>query len=72
MLPAVAELIAALTPQQLAIVSGEHSGALRLRWQDDSDFWTRLLVAARDGNEEALADSHLHANLLLSGALLAG
>jgi len=72
MLPAVAELIAALTPQQLASVSGEHCGVLRLRWSDDSDFWTRLLLAARAGDEEALADSHLHANLLLSGELLAG
>jgi hypothetical protein len=71
MLPAVAELIAALTPQQLAIVSAQHSGALRLRWQDESDFWTRLLVAARDGDEESLADSHFHANLLLSGELMA-
>jgi hypothetical protein len=72
MLPAVAELIAALTPQQLASVSAQHSGALRLRWQDDSDFWTRLLVAARNGDEEALADIHLHATLRLSGELLAG
>jgi hypothetical protein len=71
MLPAVAQLIAALTPQQLASVSAEHGGALRLRWQDDSDFWTRLVVAARGGDEEALADIHLHATLLLSGALLA-
>jgi hypothetical protein len=72
MLPAVAQLIAALTPEQLANVSAHHSYALRLRWADESDFWTRLLVAARDGDEEGLADSHLHANLLLSGALLVG
>jgi hypothetical protein len=72
MSPAVAELIAALTPQQLSTISARHSGALRLRWQDDADFWTRLLVAAREGDEDELADIHLHANLRLSGALLAG
>jgi hypothetical protein len=72
MVPAVAELIAALTPQHLASIAAQHSGALRLRWTDDADFWTRLLTAARNGDEKALADSHLHANLRLSGELLAG
>lgn len=71
MLPAVAESIAALTPRQLATISGQHSGALRMRWHDQPDFWTRLLVAARDGDEEALSEVHLHAKLLLSGELLA-
>jgi hypothetical protein len=70
MLPAVATLIASLTPQQLAKVSKDHSGALRLRWADDKDFWTRLLIAARDGDEEVLAECHLHAKLLLCGALI--
>ena len=71
MSPVVAELIAALTPQQLARISTRHSGAFRLRWQDDSDFWTRLLVAAGVGDDEGLADIHLHANLLLCGELSA-
>jgi hypothetical protein len=68
--PAVATLIAALTPQQLATISREHSGALCLRWQDNSDFWTRLLFAARGGDEEVLAEIHLHAKLLLCGELI--
>jgi hypothetical protein len=69
MSPVVAELIAALTPQQLATISAKHSGVLRLRWQDDPQFWTRLLAAARGGDEEVLSDIHLHANLLLCGEL---
>lgn len=72
MLPEVAEVIAALTPQQLAAIPARHSEALRLRWQGDPDFWERLLAAARDGDEDALADTHLHGKLLLSGALLVG
>jgi hypothetical protein len=72
MMPAAAQLIAALTPQHLASIAAQHSGALRLRWADDLNFWTRLLVAARDGDEEVLADIHLHAALRLSGELLAG
>jgi hypothetical protein len=70
MLPAVATLIAGLTPQRLARVSKEHSGALRLRWGDDKDFWSRLLMAARDGDEVVLAETHLHAKLLLCGDLI--
>ena len=72
MSPGVAKRIAAQTPEQLASISAKHSSALRLRWQDDRPFWTRLLTAARDGNEEVLSDIHLHANLLLAGELMAG
>jgi hypothetical protein len=71
MLPGVVEAIAALTPQQLAHIPVQHSQALALRWQADPDFWAGLLAAARGGDEEALADYHLHGKLLLSGALLA-
>ena len=70
MLPAVAESIAALTPQQLATISGQYSGALRLRWHDYPDFWTHLLGAARGDDQEALAEIHLHAKLLLCGELV--
>jgi hypothetical protein len=70
MLPGVVEVIAALTPQQLANIPIQHSETLVLRWQADPDFWPGLLAAARDGDEEALADYHLHGKLLLSGALL--
>ena len=70
MVPGVAELMAALTPHQLDALSAKNCSALRLRWQDDRPFWTRLLGAARDDDEEALADIHLHAKLLLSGELI--
>jgi hypothetical protein len=71
MLPGVVEVVSALTPQQLAVIPARVSGALRLRWQGEPDFWRRLLAAARDVDEDALADIHLHGMLLLSGALLA-
>jgi hypothetical protein len=63
--------IATLTPRQLAVISARHWDALRLRWQEERDFWARLLAAAQDGDEEALSESHLHAKLLLSGTLVA-
>lgn len=68
----VADVIATLTPRQLAIVSARHATILRLRWQEDPEFWTRLIKAAGDGDEEALSDIQLHAKLLLSGPLVAG
>jgi hypothetical protein len=67
----VAEAIAAMTPEQLDIISARHSGTLRLRWQEDSDFWARLVDAARSGNEAALDEIHLHAKLLFAGELIA-
>jgi hypothetical protein len=70
MVPGVAEFIAALTPHQLDRIAADNCRALRLRWQDDAAFWTRLLEAARDDDEETLADIHLHAKLLLSGELI--
>ncbi|HEY6927022.1 MAG TPA: hypothetical protein VI653_26330 [Steroidobacteraceae bacterium] len=70
MSPEVAEVVAALTPQQLDIVSGRHYAALRLRWQAHADFWTRLVEASCAGNEQALADIRLYAKLLLSGGLI--
>jgi hypothetical protein len=54
MVPQVVELVRDLTPQQLDAVAGLHAGALRLRWQEDGEFWTKLLTAAR-GNEETVA-----------------
>src|ERR1700722_19445463 len=64
MAPAVAESIAALTPGQLTIIAGNYRGALCLRWYNQPDFWRRLLIAARDNDEEILAEIHLHAKLL--------
>jgi hypothetical protein len=61
----VADAIGALTPRQLAIISARHACVLRLRWQEDPEFWTRLVITARDGDEEALADIQLDAELLL-------
>jgi hypothetical protein len=70
MVPAVAEVIAALTPHQLDSIAADNRSALRLRWQEDAAFWTRLLEAARDGDEETLADIQMHAKLLLSHELI--
>ncbi len=71
MVPGVGEIVRGLTPQQLEAVSRLRSAALRLRWQEDVKFWSRLVKAAQEGDEAALTDIHLHAKLLLSGELMA-
>ena len=67
--PGVVELVRGLTPAQLDALSRLHSGSLRLRWQEDRNFWARWAAAARDGDEEALADIHSHAKYLLHGGM---
>jgi hypothetical protein len=66
----VAEIIAGLSPRELAEISRRHSSALRMRWQDKADFWSHLLRAARNGDGDTLEEIHLHAKLLLCGELI--
>jgi hypothetical protein len=68
MVPAVAEWIATLSRHNNFLpLRSHHSDALRLRWYDDLDFWPRLLLAARSGDDEIVAEIHLRATLLLGG-----
>lgn len=69
MSPPVVELIAALTPQQVRAIATRDSQGMRVRWADDPRFWRDLLVAAKAGNDEKLAEIHLHAKLLLCSEL---
>jgi hypothetical protein len=48
----VVEVFRELTPQELDAISGLQGRALRLRWQEDQEFCTRLVRAARDGDGE--------------------
>lgn len=70
MSPSVAEVIAALTPQQIREVAARESQGIRVRWADDPRFWRDLLMSAKAGDGEKLAELHLHAKLLLSSELL--
>jgi hypothetical protein len=70
MSPAVSDIIAGLSPQQLSDISHGQSGELRLRWQDNADFWSQLLRTVRSGDRSRLDEIHLHAKLLLCGELI--
>jgi hypothetical protein len=70
MSPGVAHVIASLSPQQLTQIAHSYSSELRLRWQDNADFWSQLLRAARNGDQDALEEIRLHAKLLLCGELI--
>jgi hypothetical protein len=72
MSPKVVDIIAGLSPQQLADISHRHSSELRLRWQENADFWSQLLRAASNGDSDALDEIHLHAKLLLCDELISG
>ena len=59
----VIELLRGLPPQLMASIWRRHSAELRLRWQEQPQFWRGLLIAARDGDREALNERHLDAQL---------
>jgi hypothetical protein len=67
---AVADIIAALSPQQIADIAGHYSSELHLRWQGSAYFWTQLLRIACSGDSDALEEIRLHAKLLFCGALI--
>jgi hypothetical protein len=71
MSPQVAESLAGLSPQRLTELGQEAAGELRLRRQEDHEFWGSLVTAALKNSRQALSDVHLHAKLLLCGELLA-
>lgn len=70
MTPAVSSSIGKLSPQDVERIAARHSQHLQPRWEDFPAFWGRLLVAARDSDEDALHDIHLHGVQLIGGELL--
>jgi hypothetical protein len=70
MTPAVSSIIAELGPQDVERVAARQSRYLQPRWEDYPAFWGRLLAAARDGDEEALHEIHLHGVQLIGSELL--
>lgn len=70
MTPAVSAVIAGLGPQDVERIAARHSQHLQPRWEDFPAFWGKLLAAARDGDEEALHEIHLHGAQLIGSELL--
>lgn len=68
--PAVSNIIAELSPQDVERIGGRYSQHLRPRWEDLPAFWRKLLTAARDNDKEALRESHIHGVQLIGGELL--
>jgi hypothetical protein len=63
----VVAIVAALTPQQIRIIATTQSGGIRVRWDDDVQFWRELLIAANAKETRKLAELHLIAKLRLCG-----
>lgn len=70
MTPQVADRIAALTMQQVRTIAVEGSRYLRIRWDNEPQFWRELLICAREGDEAALTELRRDAKLLFCGELI--
>lgn len=66
----VAAMIGQLTPGQVRVIASRVSGDIHVRWEQNGRFWRELLFAAESGNDEAIAELHLHAKLQLLGPLV--
>jgi hypothetical protein len=66
----VAAIVAALSARELRDIAARHSGEIVPRWRDSPELWRALLVGSETNNENALADVHLRAKLLLCGELV--
>ncbi len=65
-----ASLIAALSLQQVRAIALRHTEQLRVRWDEDPEFWRDLLIACRADNEEDLAAIRRQGKLLFCGELV--
>ncbi len=70
MRPTVAVIIGELMPGQVRAIASRASGDIHVRWEQDGRFWREILLAAETGNDEAIAELHLHAKLQLLGPLV--
>lgn len=70
MTPAVCNLVAGLSPQDVERIAAGNSRYLRPRWEDFPAFWGKLLTAARDADGDALHEARLHGIQLLGSELL--
>lgn len=66
----VASLVASLTLQQVRSIASGHARDLRVRWEDDAEFWGELLAACRAGDEQAIDAARRQGKLLFCGELV--
>lgn len=65
----VVAIVATLTPQQIRVIATTQSEGIRVRWDDDVQFWRELLKAANAKEARKLAELHLLAKLRLCGGI---
>ncbi|MEO8064752.1 MAG: hypothetical protein ABI821_18625 [Pseudomonadota bacterium] len=65
----VANIIAALTPQQVRTIAAREPHAVRVRWGDDPWFWRDLLFAASISDQQRLAVLQLTGKLRICSEL---
>jgi hypothetical protein len=70
MTSAVASLVASLSLSQIRAIASANTSELKVRWDNDPEFWRDLLIACRASDAPALAAVRRHAKLLFSGELI--
>jgi hypothetical protein len=63
----VAKRVASLNMSKVKSIAATHAHELRIRWDEDPEFWRDLLLACRSADEESLDDLRRHAKLLFCG-----
>jgi hypothetical protein len=66
----VVGLIASLTLSQVRAIALGNARQLRVRWDNDPEFWCDLLVASRADDELAISALRRHGKLLYCGELI--
>ena len=66
----VASLMVSLTLPQIRAVAASNTRLLRVRWDNDPEFWGDLLVASRGSDERAMAALRRQGKLLFCGELI--
>jgi hypothetical protein len=66
----VVRLIASFTVSQVRAIAIGIARQLRVRWDNDTEFWRDLLVACRAGDEDAMAALRRQGKLLFCGELI--
>jgi hypothetical protein len=66
----VARLIASLTLSQVRAITLRNTSHLRVRWDNDPEFWCDLLTASRAADEQGMPALRRQAKLLFCGELI--
>jgi hypothetical protein len=66
----VATLIGSLSLPQVRAIAAGNAPELRVRWDNDPEFWRDLVIACREGDEQSIARLRRQGKLLFCGEII--